>query len=146
MEIIMWHAKSVLTSIVAGLLLTVAGCGSDKLPLAKVEGKVLYRGQPLKFGAITFQPQTGPPAKARIQPDGTFELGTYEDRDGAVIGSHNVRVRCFTSQDPNAAPGNSNTEAALGRSLIPKKYIRFETSELTAEVAEKNELTLIELK
>ncbi|MEA1950112.1 MAG: hypothetical protein U9N87_01920 [Planctomycetota bacterium] len=143
----MWYTKSVLLSVVcAVLLLSASGCGDGKLPLGKVEGKVLYKGQPLKFGAVLFQPLEGPPAKGRIQSDGTFVLGTYTDSDGAVLGRHQVQVRCFTSQDPNAPPANANTEASLGKSLIPIKYVRYQTSGLREEVAENNEPVVIELK
>ena len=129
-----------------GFLLLIVGCGGDKMPLGKIEGKVLFRGSPLEFGSVMFQPEKGPVAKGKIQPDGTFVLSTYSDGDGAVIGHNAVQVRCFSSQSPNAPPPNPNTESTPGQSLIPEKYTRFDTSGLTAEVAERNEPIVLNLQ
>jgi hypothetical protein len=99
-----------------------------------VSGKVLYNGQPLKFGTVAFQPPRGQYASGDIQSDGTFELSTYRPNDGAVAGTHQVRITCYESQRPNAvkAPG----EQTLGKALIPTKYTIFGQSGLTAEVKE----------
>ena len=50
-----------------GLLLaaTLVGCGNQDRPLAPVSGQVLYKGEPLTFGSVTFQPAGGQPARAR---------------------------------------------------------------------------------
>ena len=127
-------------------VLLICGCGNDKLPLGKVEGKVLYQGKPLEFGSVMFQPEKGPIAKSTIRSDGTFVLSTYVEGDGAVIGSHAVQVRCFSSQNPNAPRSNSNGETSLGQLLIPKKYTRYGTSGLTAEVAKENEPIVLNLE
>lgn len=119
--------------------LAVAGCGGDQLPTAPVQGKVLYQGKPLQFGAVTFQPAAGPPASGAIQPDGTFRLSTYGNNDGAVLGMHKVAVSCFDSQRPDAPPPDPNAEPGLGKPLVPQKYLSADTSGLTAEVKSRNE-------
>lgn len=111
--------------------LLLAGC--ERGPqMVQVTGKVLYNGQPLKFGSVTFQPPTGQPARGEIQSDGTFSLSTYRPGDGAVVGRHKVRVACYESQRPTAVkpPG----EQSLGKLLIPQKYTLFDESGLTADV------------
>lgn len=125
-----------------GLAAAVGGCGSDRLDVAPAKGKVTYKGKALEFGSVLFQPDKGPPARGQIQSDGTFTLGTYGDRDGAVIGKHKVEVRCSETQKPGYAPP-AGEEAPVGKSLIPAKYNRGETSGLTAEVKAKgpNEFT-----
>ena len=56
----MQFAKPLRQSVVGiGFLLVLGGCGSGKMPLGKVEGKVSFRGEPLKFGTVVFQPQKG---------------------------------------------------------------------------------------
>lgn len=44
----------------------------------------------------------GKPAQAIIQPDGSFTMGTYGDKDGAVIGKHKVvlNLAVLTKRDP----------------------------------------------
>ena len=121
----------------AGLCVAAGGC-SDRLATAPVEGKVLYRGKPLQFGSVTFQPDLGLLATGIIGPDGSFRLSTYSDGDGAVIGTHQVRITCFESQAPNAPPPDPNREQSPGRSLIPRKYAGFGTSDLQAEVGSHN--------
>ncbi len=131
----------------AGLILTViSGCGSDRLSTAPVEGKVFYEGEPLKFGGVIFQPEKGGPlARGQIQPDGTFRLSTYGDGDGTVLGKHFVQITCFENQHPDASQSGGQKESGLGRSLIPVRYTRFQTSGLRTEVKAHNEPFIFEL-
>jgi hypothetical protein len=138
---------SVRAALVLVLGLAVSGCGgSGRVAVAPVEGKVLYRGEPLKFGAVTFQPAAGPPATGKIQSDGTFHLSTYGQDDGAAVGKHQVTVTCMESQAPNAPPPDPNKEPGLGKPLIPQKYLSPQTSGLTAEVKDRNEPFVFELR
>jgi hypothetical protein len=131
--------------LAAGLAcLLLAGCGESRLPTAPVQGKVLYNGKPLEFGAVRFQPELGPPASGFIQPDGTFELSTYKKGDGAIIGQHQVAITCFESQRPGFS-GGADEEMPLGKSLIPQKYTQYYSSQLTREVKEENEPFVFEL-
>ena len=134
----MLRPHSLLVLLVAGLVVGMAGCGSDQLPLGYAEGKVLYNGTPLKSGGVMFQPVKGPVAKGSIQSDGTFVLSTYRDGDGATIGTHKVRIVCFDVKNSNASAQEGH-EGAKPRSLIPRIYTRAETSGLQAEVKEENE-------
>jgi hypothetical protein len=113
------------------VILLLAGCNRGPL-VVPVSGKVLYNGKPLQFGSVTFQPPSGQPAQGEIQHDGTFVLSTYRPNDGAVVGTHKVRVACYESQKNLAA--RSPGEQSLGRLLIPTKYTFFDQSGLTAEV------------
>jgi len=122
----------------------LVGCDSGP-PVAPVQGKVLYNGEPLPFGSVTFQPSSGQPAKGEIQPDGTFTLSTFAPNDGAIVGTHKVRIACYTSQDPNRQQPTGG-EQSLGQLLIPREYTMFDTSKLTAEVKpEGNEPLVFEL-
>ena len=120
--------------------LTASGCGSSQ-ELAPVRGKVTYNGKPLSTGVVMFQPPSGPPARGRIQSDGTFELEMLGEGTGAPLGTNRVRV---SSREPLA---DTSTETGLGRLLIPKRYADFATSGLTVEVAAgRTEPYLIELQ
>ena len=126
------------------LALAVAGCGGEeRMPTAPVEGKVLLDGEPLQFGSVVFIPEAGPPARGAIQPDGSFRLTTYEEDDGAVLGTHRVEVKCTTLQDPDAPEPDPTEEIPVGESLIPEKYTNYETSGIEREVEEgKNSFEL----
>jgi hypothetical protein len=126
-------------------LLIPTGCGKKTLPTAPVEGKVLFEGKPLTFGGVLFQPDDGPMARGSIQPDGTFRLTTYRDGDGAVLGMHRVQIACYETQRPDAK-AKKNAEGGLGKPLIPQKYLRIDTSGLQAEVKQRNEPCVFELR
>ena len=85
---------STVSGLVA-LLLIISGCDS-KPETYLVHGMVVYPdGKPLTEGTVEFEaldlkkPIT---ASAEINEDGTFQLGTYEARDGAIAGKHRAAI------------------------------------------------------
>ena len=70
------------------------GCAPARLPTYAVSGTVEFSsGQPVQFGTVEFYNQKHDrTATGRIQPDGSFEMGTYEKLDGAVSGKHQVVI------------------------------------------------------
>lgn len=91
-------ARKMIACLCVATLTAVPGCGSGNgLNLAKVRGKVTFKGQPLKFGTIMFEPDdsrgtSGPSAVGPITTDGSFVMSTEESGDGAIVGSHRVAV------------------------------------------------------
>jgi hypothetical protein len=74
---------------------TLTGCGGGKT--ASVSGQVTYQGKPVTGGSLSFSPipqsgerEPGKPGTATVGPDGNYEVGTYDEDDGAVIGKHQV--------------------------------------------------------
>lgn len=127
-------------------LVILAGCGDGRPPMAApVEGKVIYRGKPLAFGSVMFQPAQGQPARGVIKPDGTFTLWTYEEGDGAAIGHHKVRITCYDNQNPDQTQ-DPNQEPTAGKSLIPEKYTLFDESGIEVDVQSENEPFVFQLK
>ena len=118
----------------------ITGCGKNQ-DVVPVHGQVLFRGKPLAYGSVMFQPaEVGELARGQIQPDGTFVLSTKKPGDGVHVGTSRVRITAYDAQRPGAAQNSGQQETALGRSAIPKKYQSFGTSELTVEV--KPDMTL----
>lgn len=113
--------------LIIAAALAGSGCGRS-VGLVPVRGRVTIDGEPLTTGAVMLQPDAGPAAQAKINPDGSFCLGTFEPDDGAIPGRAVVRVVC--RQDITPAGG----ERAFGPSLIPEHYTRFETSGLEVDV------------
>jgi len=127
------------TASISILVMLLVGCKeSGKPKVVPIEGKVLYNGEPLKFGTVAFQPPRGQPARGMIRPDGTFTLSTYRPEDGVPLGHHKVRITSYSSYDPsNQRSGEQVGEQTLGKLLIPRKYTFFDQSGLAAEVAEE---------
>ncbi len=81
------------------LLLSILCQGCDTSPTISpslpvpVKGKITHRGKPLTQGEITFEPTDGGrEAHGKIQPDGSFELTTFQEGDGALVGVHRVLI------------------------------------------------------
>ena len=118
-------AGSLIIALLSGTLpallaLGAAGCdtGPDRFPVAEAGGIVLCDGNPLSGGLVMFNPQmvgedmnAGKQARAYIKPDGTFQLGTYEGEDGAVIGTHKVIVQALRGGDED---DDERSDAGLG--------------------------------
>lgn len=117
-------------------------------------GVVEYRGQPLSRATITFVGRDDASGKefsavGLTDDRGRFRLQTFRPADGAVAGSHRVKIEKQSLGGGSAAavkpPTNREEyEAELAAqakmrvgSEIPPRYGSFDTSGLTAEVTEK---------
>jgi hypothetical protein len=116
-------------TVVAGL--TLAGCGPRR-PLLPVHGRVLLDGKPLAFGSVSFQSANGQPATAAIRSDGSFVLNVIGEGSGAVKGRNRVLVTCYEGQ--RQAEVTSGVEMALGKPLIPERYMSYETSGIVIDI------------
>jgi len=121
-----------LPAMIAGIAL-LSGCGGGEAgpALATVTGTVTLDGQPVDHGQVYFHPDssrgtTGPTSMAEIGPDGKYSIKSSQDREGAVVGFHQVRVEIrHPPKDQN------DTLPAL---MTLEKYSKPQTSGLTAEV------------
>ena len=81
--------------LVAAIIPLLSGCDSQ-IETYLVHGMVVYPdGKPLTEGTVEFEVQglkKAVTAWGDINPDGTFQLGTYEVNDGAIAGTHRVAV------------------------------------------------------
>lgn len=126
---------AIAASLAAAAIATAMGGCNFGPPMAPVSGTVAMDGQPLRFGTVMFQhTEGGQPARAQIQPDGSFVLSTFGPEDGARVGEHRVRVACFEAQDP--ANADKPRGDSLGASLIPKKYANPATSGIKVTVVD----------
>lgn len=95
-------------------------CGCTKEPNPEVTGKVTFKGQPVPNAVVFFNPESGPASGGATLQDGTFKMLTKRAGDGVLEGKCKVAI---TPVDPVKLP--------LG---IPARYIDAETSGLTANV------------
>jgi hypothetical protein len=118
----------------AMLLVLPAGCEPGRQPLARVRGRVSYKGTPLNTGTIVFTPDAlrgtvGPMARSEIASDGSYVLQT-EGLLGATVGWHRVTVLAMDLR-PEMGPDEA---LIMPRSLLPEKYCDPELSGLSCQV------------
>lgn len=127
------------------LAATLCGCSRGPV-MAPVHGIVSLDGKPLAFGVIMLHPTKGQVAQASIGADGAFAVSTFHPGDGAPVGSYRVSVLCYEGHDPQRKQAGSNSaeEFLLGKSLVPLRYTRANSSGLSVDVAPDadNELVL----
>ena len=134
-----WHATAVaLVAALMFLMATTSGCGkpAHQLETAPVRGIVTLDGKPLPSGYVVVPTTRGRMASGKIQPDGSFVLSTYEDGDGAQVGTHPVIV--------NEVPPDEFSLDPEERVAIPNRYTSAGTSGLSVDVkpGEDNVLNL----
>jgi len=123
------------------LLLVNIGCNSGRLKTYPVRGEVVFAdGSPVKVGTIETKSVThSVQSRGNIATDGTFELTTYTNGDGAVAGDHRCVIVQFipTEEIPNYRP------SIMG--VVHRKHSSYSTSELGFTVSSKgdNKLRLV---
>jgi hypothetical protein len=123
------------------------GCSGGSQGLAVVKGKVTYKDKPVPNGTVNFLPDDGnkPSATGEIQPDGSYSLKTTvgnRPSDGAVIGKHKVMIVAMQDQG-SLLP---EQRAALPPPIVPAKYTHPNTTTLTAQVEDKENVINFDLK
>jgi hypothetical protein len=139
----------------------VVGCNADKVPVSPVTGEVIYNGKPVENALISFVPQSqnNRGASGQSEHDGSFVLLTQgATKNGAMTGEYKIVVskvveiddsgnevkRKITSTfDPNAAPEEPMHPQ---KNLLPEKYSKEETTDLTATVEKKKNHFKLTLK
>jgi hypothetical protein len=129
-------------SLLGASLLCCAGCGgSDGPELVPIRGEVWYEGAPLRDvtrGIVRYTPKEpgtlAREASARIQPDGSFDMTTFQNADGVVVGDYNITVSAYSSAALTREQTEAGARVAGPRIMIPEKYLQAETSGLSDTV------------
>ena len=106
------------------VFLITTGCG-DKIPLG---GKVTFPdGEPLGVGMIFFA-KDGYLARATLNPNGSYDVGSLGQKDGLPAGTYKVYFYGTMVRDENSKSGSEY------RSLVAQEYISEKTTPLTVTV------------
>lgn len=120
----------------------LSGCaGNDGPEIATVSGTILADGKPLDGASITFVPKDGRPSVATSDAEGHYKLSYTNDKQGAVVGPHTVRVT--TARDASGGEGDQPLVPAR-KELLPAHYNT--NSDLTAEVKSGDNIINFELQ
>lgn len=125
--------KKLAAALSAALLL---GCGEakpERVAVHPVTGTLTVKGQPATGAFVTLHPKAPlgdnvPAPRANVSKDGTFALSTFDGGDGAPAGEYKVTIRWYklVKSGPDVSPGPN---------VIPAKYARPESSDLTVRIA-----------
>lgn len=135
-------AKGLVPLCGVGLVaILVTGCSGDdgRVPVYPVKGKVSVKGEVPDGALIVFYPvkaggDTELRPSAKVKPDGSFSLTTYDAEDGAPSGDYVATIQW----NKIIKRGNDYKQ---GPDLIPKTYASRENSVWKVSVAEApNEL------
>ena len=141
-----YYSQIVFVAIFLGM--AVVGCGQNH----SLKGKVTYKdGTPITTGLVNFESGISL-SRGRIQPDGSYTVGTLKDTDGIPKGTYKVYIT--GAEVPNETQGNTRvTLDSMGnpiqqmvgyRQLVDRKYMTAGTSPITCEIpAEKNHFEII---
>jgi hypothetical protein len=130
------------------LVLPFTACDKGSATSSELSGKVMYKGAPLKMGAVMVKGDSGSEEGGSINSDGTYTIKnvprgnlkvriTSIDEEGlaeynrAVVGRGKGEP---TGPDGKVRPKGSPILDPSEWSKIPKKYGEYETSGLTVEV------------
>jgi hypothetical protein len=125
-------------ALIAGLSIGLAGCSGDKVGRQGVTGTVMFKGQPLKYGRIEFNPADG--NKNNVTAGSPVVDGKYTiaaDK-GLSPGKYTVKVNApdrVPEVKAGAAPGSDMDSGPPVKEMIPEEYNA--KTKLTAEVDAK---------
>ncbi|MGL4943494.1 MAG: hypothetical protein ACRC46_09925 [Thermoguttaceae bacterium] len=107
----------------------VLGCNSGKVPM---HGTVVFsdNNEPLSVGTVCFD-NGKIQARGGIKPDGTYVLGTDDEKDGLPLGTYRVCVMGALQPSQQGAMGGH-------KSTINSKFADLSTSGITVEVDGKS--------
>ncbi len=125
------------------------GCGGgggedqwtkDRPKVVPVSGTVTYKGEVVEGADVVFRSAGQKnPAYALTDAEGRFELTTFDQGDGAVPGSHQVRISKIVVEQPEIKDPEGIIPPTKEENHLPAKYNDFEKSKLTATVQEEGE-------
>ena len=101
---------------------------------------------------LTFTPDaakggsTGQNALGQIEPDGSYELTTFNTGDGAILGQHVVTIQAYDDTDAFKPKADGTYSYKLPKPTIPVKYTKSDTTPLRSTVIEGVNKVDFELK
>ncbi len=123
--------------LACGFFIGANGCReTEGVAVYPVRGIVLYRGEPAAGAKVVIyatdrdDPRIPFPTGV-VQPDGSFQLTSYEANDGAPAGDYRVTVVW-----PEPIPAGVNAETYSPRDRLGGRYAEPEKSGLEATVTE----------
>lgn len=114
-------------AFLALILFGVWGCRPAGPELGIVTGKILFDEKPLANVVVQFEPSRGRPAIAITNSDGEYRLDYTQNKSGATIGVHIVRITTHQALtkglSPERIPAKYNKNSTLTADVKPGKNV-----------------------
>jgi hypothetical protein len=126
----------------------LTGCTDEsRVPVYPVSGQIKVQGEVPEGAFLVFHPKSEPAEKlevpkpaAKVKSDGSFQLTTYAQGDGAPAGNYSVTIEWYPLV-------KSDGEVKAGPNVIPSEYAKPESTPWTATVEKApTEIKPVELK
>jgi hypothetical protein len=123
---LLFSPHPVAAALLAAALAAATGCG-EKSKYVPVSGVVRVNGKPYPNAMVYFQPvgskedpNPGRGSTAKTDESGRFVLKTEDDKDGAVVGKHQIKVRTYENNnmvgyDPAKGSSDRQPEPPRGK-------------------------------
>ena len=119
-------------------LVAIIGCGKakpDRVAVHPAAGTITFKGQPTHGAMVTLHPKSGsgpaenlPTPRANVEKDGTFKVSTFNGGDGAPEGEYVMTISWYKLV-------KNGGDVVAGPNVIPSKYMKPESSNLTVRIA-----------
>lgn len=124
------------------ILIAISGCGvaKDQPELGKVTGVVTLDGKPLADAIVEFRPEQGRPSSGLTDDEGHYSLVYLGDTQGALIGTHSVRIsteRYATQPDGSTMPVPEKVPAKYHRLSELKEAVKSGKNQFNFELTSK---------
>jgi hypothetical protein len=131
------RCRSLTLLVLCPLLLASCGGGAgENLPVVPASGKVTYMGAALDGATLVFAPADGKHVGTALSgSDGAFSI-TMNNQSGALPGTYKVLVTKMLFSEPKLAPGEHVPTPGESKSLIPEKYGKLESTDLSVTIPE----------
>jgi hypothetical protein len=136
------------------------GCSPTKVPVFSVTGTVTYQGEPVENALVSFVPESSElrGASAMTESNGQFIVVTQGAKEnGAMSGNYKILVIKLVEIDDAGNeiirkpvveynPNNEQVEIQYKqKNLLPEKYAKRETTDLTVTVGKQKNHFKLEL-
>jgi hypothetical protein len=97
-----------------------SACHARGPELGEVQGTVTLDGRPLARATVVFEPQpNGRASRAVTDSLGRYQLVYLRDANGALVGSHIVKIFTASEDDPKERiPAKYNTKSTLTADVV----------------------------
>lgn len=133
------------STMLTGVFLFTVGCAERYYP---VSGVVTMDNAPFANGSITLIPEKGgAPAFGGTDAQGHFTLETG-NKQGVRAGGYKVTLQRFSTPrlNPKDVEGRETPTDFTPMSLVPEKYTKAETTDVTISVPSTNDSYQIQIK
>ena len=131
-------------AILVFVCLLPMACSRSATGVYPVRGEVFFNGQPASGAVVHFHPldkEECSPAFAEVEEDGSFQLSTFANYDGAEAGEYVVTINW---RDVTPVEGD---ETIVGTDRLGERYSKPQTSKLKVTVvAGENVVPRFDLK